>query len=101
MGATTLMFEGLVLQHIKFVELTSIHFLLQEKFQEGMTATSAFAVWFLNLSANKTIVLSCPDSMAYRDDSLTELQYLHRDQWLPLVKHMEVRQSAELQVNIP
>mgnify|MGYP001796129951 FL=1 len=98
--ATTLIFEGLVLQH-KFVELTSIHFLLQEKFQEGMTATSAFAVWFLNLSAKKKIVLSCPDSMAYRDDSLTELQYLHRDQWLPLVKHMEVRQSAELQVNIP
>ena len=100
--ATTLIFEGLVLQRIvKFVELTSIHFLLQEKFQEGMTATSAFAVWFLNLTANKKIVLSCPDSMAYRDDSLTELQYLHRDQWLPLVKHMEVRQSAELQVNIP
>ena len=61
---------------------------MQLTFEEGMTTTSGFSIWFLELFKRKKVVLSCPDSIVDVNEQV-ELS-TRRVDWLDLVKHEQV-----------
>ena len=64
---------------------------MQLTFEEGMTTTSGFSIWFLELFKRKKVVLSCPDSIVDVNEQV-ELS-TRRVDWLDLVKHEQVSLS--------
>ena len=56
--------------------------------KKGMTTTSGFSIWFLELFKRKKAVLSCPDSTVDVNEEV-ELS-TQRSDWLDLVKHEQV-----------